>query len=135
MPGKMKGWLTERIAKCDKVEFEQSLIRLGMGLIILVYLFYRYITLAALTYSDIIALRIIGIFLLLALILIGSILYGRKTSVFRRLAGAWLDIGTTTLFMALTGEVGVMLVGIYLWVIFGNGFRFGNKSVVSGNFA
>ncbi len=127
MPGKMKGWLTERIAKCDKVEFEQSLIRLGMELVVLVYLFYRYITLAALTHSDIIAFRILGVFLLLALILMGSILYSGKPSVLRRLAGAWIDQGGTTLFMALTGEVGVMLVGIYLWVIFGNGFRFGNK--------
>ena len=127
MPDKMKGWLTERIAKCDKVEFEQSLIRLGMGLVVLVYLFYRYITHATLTHSDIIAFRILGVFLLLTLILMASILYGRKTSVLRRLAGAWLDIGTTTILPVFTDETGVMLVGIYLWVIFGNGFRFGNQ--------
>ncbi|MBW8028150.1 MAG: response regulator, partial [Ferrovum sp.] len=127
MPGKMTGWLTERIAKCDKVEFEQSLIRLGMGLVVLVYLFYRYITHATLTHSDIIAFRILGVFLLLTLILMASILYGRKTSVLRRLAGAWLDIGTTTILPVFTDETGVMLVGIYLWVIFGNGFRFGNQ--------
>ncbi len=127
MPGKMKGWLTERIAKCDKVEFEQSLIRLGMGLVVLVYLFYRYITHAALTHSDIIAFRILGVFLLLTLILMACILYGRKTSVLRRLAGAWLDIWTVTLLLMFTGGDGVMLVGVYLWVIFGNGFRFGNQ--------
>ena len=127
MPGKMKGWLTERIAKCDKVEFEQSLIRLGMGLVVLVYLFYRYITHATLTHSDIIAFRILGVFLLLTLILMASILYGRKTSVLRRLAGAWLDIWTVTLLLMFTGGDGVMLVGVYLWVIFGNGFRFGNQ--------
>ena len=127
MPDKMKGWLTERIAKCDKVEFEQSLVRLGMGLVVLVYLFYRYITHATLTHSDIIAFRVLGVFLLLTLILMASILYGRKTSVPRRLAGAWLDIWTVTLLLMFTGGDGVMLVGVYLWVIFGNGFRFGNK--------
>jgi two-component system sensor histidine kinase RpfC len=123
----MKNWLAERIGRCDKVELEQSLIRLGMGLVVLVYLFYRYITRAALNHSDIIAFRILGVFLLLTLILMGSILYGRKTSVKRRLAGAWLDIGTTTILPIFTDETGVMLVGIYLWVIFGNGFRFGNQ--------
>ncbi|MBW8028198.1 MAG: response regulator, partial [Ferrovum sp.] len=105
----------------------QSLIRLGMGLVVLVYLFYRYITHATLTHSDIIAFRILGVFLLLTLILMACILYGRKTSVLRRLAGAWLDIWTVTLLLMFTGGDGVMLVGVYLWVIFGNGFRFGNK--------
>ncbi|WP_434782399.1 ATP-binding protein [Ferrovum myxofaciens] len=127
MLDKMKDRFTERIATCDRVELEQALIRLGMGLVILVYLLYRYITRTALNHNDTISFRVLGVFLLLALILIGSILYSRKPSVIRRLAGAWVDQGGTTLFMALTGEVGVVLVGVYLWVIFGNGFRFGNK--------
>ncbi|NDU87924.1 MAG: hybrid sensor histidine kinase/response regulator, partial [Ferrovum sp.] len=122
-----KDRFAEHLAKCDRVELEQSLIRLGMGLAILVYLLYRYITRTALTYNDIIAFKILGIFLLLALILFSAILSTQKTSVIRRLAGAWIDQGGTTLFMAFTGEVGVMLVGVYLWVIFGNGFRFGKK--------
>jgi two-component system sensor histidine kinase RpfC len=38
-----------------------------------------------------------------------------------------LDIGAASIFMALTADIGVMLVAVYLWVIFGNGFRYGKK--------
>lgn len=130
MLDKMKIWFTDRVAKCDRVELEQSLIRLGIGLAILVYLIYRYLTHATLSHNDIIAFSILSVFLFLTLVLIGSILYSSKPSVVRRLAGAWVDQGGTTLFMALTGEVGVMVIGVYLWVIFGNGFRFGKKYLI-----
>ncbi|BBP03786.1 sensory/regulatory protein RpfC [Sulfuriferula plumbiphila] len=130
MLDKMKIWFTDRVAKCDRVELEQSLIRLGIGLAILVYLLYRYLTHTTLSHNDIVAFSILSVFLFLTLVLIGSILYSSKPSVVRRLAGAWVDQGGTTLFMAFTGEVGVMVVGVYLWVIFGNGFRFGRKYLI-----
>ena len=127
MLDKMKIWFTDHIAKCDRVELEQSLIRLGIGLSILAFLIVRLTVRNTLTNNDLIALKIISVFLFLTLIIIGTILYTGKSSVTRRLAGAWLDQGSITLFMLLTGEAGVLLVGIYLWVIFGNGFRYGNK--------
>lgn len=127
MLDKIKIYFTARIAKCDRVELEQSLIRLGIGLAILVYLLYRHLTNATPSHDDIIAFSIVRAFLLLSLILIGSILFSSKPSLVRRLAGAWVDLGGTTLFMAFTGEVGVLLVGAYFWIIFGNGFRFGRK--------
>jgi two-component system, sensor histidine kinase RpfC len=52
---------------------------------------------------------------------------GKFNPIYRRLAGAWLDIGSASAFMALTSDVGVMLVAFDLWAIFGNGFRFGSK--------
>jgi len=131
MLDKMKIWLTDSVAKCDRVELEQSLIRLGMGVAVCSYLLLNYLfTQVTLSHNDIIAFAIIGLFLLLSSALIGSILYSSKTSAVRRLAGAWVDIGTVTLLITFTGEVGVMLVGVYLWVIFGNGFRFGKKYLI-----
>ena len=128
MLGKMKIWFIDHVAKCDRVELEQSLIRLGMGVAVFTYLLlYYYFSKATLSYNETISLIIIGSFLLLSSALIGSILYSGKPSVVRRLAGAWVDIGTVTLLIVFTGEVGVLLVGVYLWVIFGNGFRFGKK--------
>jgi two-component system sensor histidine kinase RpfC len=50
-----------------------------------------------------------------------------KQSIARKLLGAWLDIIGTSAFLALAGDIGVVLIGVYLWVIFGNGFRFGKK--------
>ena len=127
MLDKMKIWFTDRVAKCDRVELEQSLIRLGIGVAILAFLVIRIAIHTAFTNNDVVAQKIISVFLLFTLVIIGAILYTGKPSVTRRLAGAWLDQGSTTLFMLFTGEAGVLLVGIYLWVIFGNGFRFGNK--------
>ncbi len=126
MLDKMKIWFTDRVAKCDRVELEQALIRLIIGLLILGYLLYRFVTHSSLT-NDTIALNILGVFLFLTLVLIGSILYSGKPSVVRRLAGAWLDQGSTALFMVYTNEAVTVLMGIYLWVIFGNGFRYGNR--------
>jgi two-component system, sensor histidine kinase RpfC len=130
MLDKIKIWFTDRVAKCDRIELEQSLVRLGIGLAILGYLLYRYLTHATLGHNDTVAFSILKVFLSLTLILIGSILYSGKPSVARRLAGAWVDLGGTTLFMAFTGEIGVMVVGAYFWVIFGNGFRFGRKYLI-----
>ncbi len=121
----LKNWYDGHIARCDKVELEQSVIRLGIGLTIAAYLLYRYISLDRLTEDDNAAINILTVFLLLATGLTLSILWTGTSSIVRRLAGAWVDITGTTLFMALTGEVGVMLVGVYLWVTFGNGFRYG----------
>ena len=39
------------------------------------------------------------------------------------------SIGTTTYLMWTNGEVGAPLYGIYLWVTFGNGFRYGARSL------
>ena len=38
-----------------------------------------------------------------------------------------MDIGAASIFMSLTADIGVMLVVVYLWTIFGNGFRYGKK--------
>lgn len=67
------------------------------------------------------------VFQLLSFVLFALILFTRQHATLRRLSGAWLDIGLPTMFMAMTGELGVVLVGVYLWVTFGNGFRYGNK--------
>lgn len=67
------------------------------------------------------------VFQLLSFVLFALILFTRQHATLRRLSGAWLDIGLPTTFMAMTGELGVVLVGVYLWVTFGNGFRYGNK--------
>ena len=126
MLNKLKKWLSEHLAQCDKIELEQAVIRLGVGFAILSFLAYRMATLNAFTINDVIAQKIISVFLAISFIHLSLIFISKKTSVTRRLFGAWLDQGSTSLFMLLAGEPGVLLIGIYLWVIFGNGFRFGN---------
>ena len=45
----------------------------------------------------------------------------------RRILGMVLDNSGITLCLWLTGDAGAVTVGIYLWVAFGNGFRFGQR--------
>jgi two-component system sensor histidine kinase RpfC len=130
MLNNVKVWFTDRVAKCDRIELEQALIRLGMGTAVLAYFSYRYLILSTPNHHDITTFRILGVFIVLALILIGLILRSDAPSETRRLAGSWVDIGTLTSLIAFTDEAGVLLVGLYLWVVFGNGFRFGTKYLI-----
>lgn len=112
---------------CDAHELEQSIIRIGIGFAIFLFLIFRFFNNSTLPATDIVAFKIVLAFELSAFIITALIIHSKKKSPLRRLAGAWVDIGSTTIFMTFTGELGVMLVGVYLWVTFGNGFRFGKK--------
>jgi len=63
--------------------------------------------------------------LLLAGVVFGWICLSPAASPARRIAGAVLDAGSVTFFMFHTGEYGTPLYIVYLWIIFGNGFRYG----------
>ena len=45
----------------------------------------------------------------------------------RRLVGMVSDTGGATFYMCLAGEYGVSMIAVYLFVTFGNGFRFGRR--------
>ena len=53
------------------------------------------------------------------------ILVGPQTSIARRIVGMLVDNAATTYSMVLMGEGGALIVGVYLFVALGNGFRFG----------
>jgi two-component system sensor histidine kinase RpfC len=127
MLAKIKHWFDFHKQQCDALELEQALIRVGMGLLILSFLIYRNFTQPFQIPTELIGLKAVIVFNVPALLLVILIFHSKKQSALRRLSGAWLDIAATTFFMSYTGELGVILVGILLWVIFGNGFRFGRK--------
>ena len=111
----------------DALELEQASLRLLIGSVFLIYVLFNMAYARDILKGEMVGLYYLVAFLTLAVLVIFSILHSKKKSVTRRLFGAWLDIGGTTLFMSLTSDVGAVLIGIYLWVTFGNGFRFGNK--------
>ena len=130
MLDKIKTWFADRAAGRDTFELEQSYIRVGISVTILVLLLFHRFIYAASKAVDSGAIAITTFYLLASVVLTGLILFGRKKSVGRRLAGAWVDIGVVTMFMTFAGDTGIMLIGGYLWVIFGNGFRFGRKYLI-----
>jgi signal transduction histidine kinase/CheY-like chemotaxis protein len=109
----------------DALEFEQAKLRLMlMGLVelyfVVTFLWDRILDDGELT---IVAL-VLGTIVLCAAHF-GWVLLRPGPNHRRWRVGALLDTSAVTLCMALAGEAGAPLYGLYLWVIISNGFRFG----------
>ncbi len=116
------GTLRERLARREDSEHVQAFIRVGFGLLISIYLYS--------TIGPRFDIHVVCIgFEILSLAIVLAILIHPQRSAWRRGFGAVVDLGTTTYLMWTNGEVGAPLYGIYLWVTFGNGFRYGVRSL------
>lgn len=60
-----------------------------------------------------------------SIFLLAHVLYTRRASPVRRIVAILLDVGSISAGLYVGGEYLSILFPIYLWVIFGNGFRFG----------
>lgn len=69
--------------------------------------------------------------LLAGVLVFVAILLNGKSSAIRRFLTMFADIGATTYGMMLTQESGALFFEIYLWVIVGNGMRYGISALVS----
>ena len=122
----LKNWYKKASSHCDPLELEQALIRITVGIVILSIVIFSYLN-NSLDNQEFIAFKLVFIFELLSTLLVTAIIKNKFSALHRRIAGAWVDMGTATVFMSLTADIGVMLVVVYLWTIFGNGFRYGKK--------
>ena len=104
-------------------EFQQALIRFAIGAIAYLYFSSSWVDHPEYVYSSI---HFVALFFLTtsAFILAGTLMSG-QASAGRRLFGAVVDFTTATFLLMIGGETSAPLVGIYLWVILGNGFRYG----------
>src|SRR6185369_5138210 len=60
-------------------------------------------------------------------LLLGRMISVGGVSPLRRYAGIVVDNAGITYFMAMMGEDGAVMFGLYLFIIFGNGFRYGGR--------
>lgn len=114
-------------------EHEQALVRVAIGTIIFIY----FMSPMPLLWDDqaehlVIPRLISSTFLLVSLVIFSAILYRPNVSLTRRLFAMVVDLTTLSVVLALTGKYGTPLFAIYLWVIVGNGFRYGEKYVDIG---
>ncbi|MDP1765474.1 MAG: ATP-binding protein [Methylotenera sp.] len=123
----IKNWYKKSATHCDPLELEQAVTRLAIGSIFTLYLLFSLAFSKGFTQGELIGFYCLVVFELAAFVLLVVVSLADKKSPIRRLLGAWLDIIGTSSFLALAGDIGVVLIGVYLWVIFGNGFRFGKK--------
>jgi len=122
----LKKWYKNAASPCDPLELEQANIRIPAAIIIFCLAIYNYIT-QSLSHQELVVFKILFVYTLLSILIIASILNNKFKPIQRRLAGVWLDIVAVSVFMSFTSDIGVMLIAVYLWVIFGNGFRYGKK--------
>jgi two-component system sensor histidine kinase RpfC len=118
--------LNKRLKGTGDSEPEQSKLRLVIGFIVLIYICIPWSdneNFAELVSS--LAGLIVIFYYSSAVFLFAALVINPVPSQFRRIFGAVLDMGSLSVLMFYTGDETVPLFLIYLWVILGNGFRFG----------
>lgn len=113
-------------ARADS-EHEQILIRVLISAIILVSLLVSWALGGAIGADMRTLLAISAGFLFLSLLFLVHILARPGKSVPRRIIAMVMDHATLSYFMYMGGATTAMWYPIYLWVTFGNGFRYGRK--------
>ncbi len=126
--------LRRRLRARPDTEFQQTLIRLVIGVV-----FYAYFSspIAHLPDStlDNVHWVLIG-FGAITLVMLSVVAMSRSASPWRRVFGMALDFSTASYLLIQAGETGSPLLVVYLWVTLGNGFRYGVKYLfVSATFA
>ncbi len=120
--------LRNKIQKTGDYEPEQAMLRLLIGFILVLYFcvpwrsdatFYSIFSSA----SNVMILT--GFFIAIGLVV--TIFLNPVRSPLRRVVGIFFDLSALTIVMVMTGGNHVPLFVFYLWVIIGNGFRFGIK--------
>ena len=118
--------LRGRLKQCPDTEPEQAILRVIIGCAVFAYLYS-----AGAFHGDNgdvtkpFELGFLTGFVLFSLALLAVIAIHPVKSVSRRLVGMVADLGATSYGMLGTGPFGAPLYVVFLWVTFGNGFRYG----------
>ncbi len=127
---KQNNWLERlkvRLAKTGDSEPEQAIkIRLTIGLGIIFYFCLPWSSDKGFidTLFSLPSLTTL-LYYCLALGIVLAIIINPKPSPARRIFGMVIDLGALSILMFFAGEESVFLFVLYLWVILGNGFRYG----------
>ena len=111
-------------------EHEQSLLRVFFTFPIFIYLFVEFYFVTPASIGVPIFVFSVVCFTS-AILLVLYILHKRDTSRKRQCLAMYADICAISFGMLMTDEAGVLFYGIYLWVITGNGIRYGRESLTS----
>src|SRR5512143_2356569 len=115
--------LHERILARPDTEFQQSAIRFAIGVMAYLYFTSSFLDHPGYIHSSI---HFVALFFLsTATLILAGTLMNERVSPARRLIGAVVDFTTASFLLLIGGESSAPLIGIYLWVTLGNGFRYG----------
>jgi two-component system, sensor histidine kinase RpfC len=119
--------LRVRLAERPDTEHEQALLR-----IVIVGMFLGYMAFAdgwpgGWSAHDTRMVAILAIFLAIATAIFVAICVRPAPNVPRRLIGMLADSAGCTWYMWVAGDYGFFVIGVYLFITFGNGFRYGSR--------
>lgn len=109
-------------------EFEQSLNRISIGL--LLFLYFELVSpdsAAAMPWLDVPISQLALFYLLSAALVCLSLALRPGEMPLRRIVAILLDTGTLSMALLIGGVHAAPLYFLYLWIIIGNGFRFGQR--------
>ena len=109
-------------------EHEQALSRTIISLLAFCYLIYQYFS--AEHSADILDFFIFSGAFFLYSTLLAIYIFLNKPSSARQSFSMLIDVYATTYGMFMNGEIGTLFYGIYLWIIVGNGLRYGAQSLI-----
>jgi two-component system, sensor histidine kinase RpfC len=124
--------LRARLKSRSDSEHEQALLRIVILATVLAFMATTYAPNGAYTsrdHGELLLLQGLGVALALACALFLAIWVSPAPNRFRREIGTLVDVGAATLCMFLAGEAGVSMIAVYLFITFGNGFRYGLRSL------
>ncbi len=116
-----------RFEKHGSSEFEQAAVRVVISVCLLCYLIYSEPSQQDAYNSWLSGVQLLTGFLFFSVLFLLSNILHPKPSVPRRLLSILMDVGALSYVIAPLGELGAPWFTVYLWVTFGNGFRFGEK--------
>ena len=117
-------WMRARLHGRPDSEHEPAILRVALGIGLGLYLLVPHL-MDGTAGSALVTLVPFGIFVLAAFAIFGAILLRPGESPARRVLGALVDSATISYFMIQLSADGLVLYVIYLWIIIGNGFRYG----------
>jgi two-component system sensor histidine kinase RpfC len=120
--------LRKRLHSRDDSEHEQALLRVLIVGIVLLYMGLTYVPDGGVdpaSHSEPILVLGLSVALALALVIFVAICVFPASNVARRGLGMLADVSAASFCMSLAGEAGTSMIGVYLFITLGNGFRYG----------
>jgi len=130
------GMIQQQLAKVTDLEAEQAIkMRLIIGVGLLIYFCLPWaegetFRQAISSFSSWVAIT----YYLASLLIVLAIIIHPRPSPIRRIAGMLLDLASLSVVMFWAGTESVFLFVLYIWVILGNGFRYGTNYLYASLF-
>ena len=124
-------WLASKrerlLAGVDRPEIEQYMLRVPLAAAVMFQLFWYSFSDGVVDANEFATLCVSVAYFLFGIGMTALILVARNVSVVRRYVAIVVDNAVITFCLSQMGEGGAFVIGAYLFITFGNGFRYGRR--------